>query len=101
MQLGLELGEMLKITGMRRAAKKRLTVLETARLAARAIALLRDGMGVTADDVSDWLEINGHPKLGNAAGSLFRDGSWVFTGKWRKSPRATNHARENRVWRLK
>ena len=55
----------------------------------------------TADDVSEWLELNGYPDLGPAAGSLIRGPDWEFTGRFVQSTRKTNHARLLRVWRLK
>jgi hypothetical protein len=56
--------------------------------------------GITADDVQQALAILGYELLGNAAGGIFRGREWVFTGRWRKSARVTNHGHQNRVWRL-
>ena len=56
---------------------------------------------VTADHVSQWLENEGLPDLGPAAGSLFRGKEWEFTGRFVQSTRKTNHARLLRIWRLR
>jgi hypothetical protein len=92
-------GERRKELGM---AHSRFTHEEVL-LLARAIAKLhafRHGT-VTADDVQKELIKRGLPPLGNAAGSLFRGDQWEFTGQWVKSHRVTNHARQNRTWRLR
>ncbi len=72
---------------------------------AREIALwvCRNCGDVTADDVYREMEVRGYnPELlGNAAGAIFRGEEFIFTGKWLKSERVTNHARMNRVWTIK
>ena len=86
-----------KERGMALAADAVPTLLDRAREYARSL-----GQGsVTADDVSEWLEQQGLPDLGPAAGSLFRGPEWEFTGRFVQSTRKTNHARLLRVWRLK
>ncbi len=69
---------------------------------AREIAreVVREKGAVTADDVQERLIHRGFPQMGNAAGSLFRGKAWECIG-WAKSPRRSNHAHQNRVWRLK
>lgn len=88
-----------KERGMALAADAVPTLLARARHLAVGVAV-RKGE-VTADDVSEWLELNGYPDLGPAAGSLFRGPEWEFTGRFVQSTRKTNHARLLRVWRLK
>jgi hypothetical protein len=39
--------------------------------------------------------------LGNAAGAVFPRSLFEFTGRWVKSARPSNHAHQNRVWKLK
>ena len=88
-----------KERGMALAADAAPTLLDRARAYAQATAIVRGS--VTADDVSEWLEQQGLPDLGPAAGSLFRGPEWEFTGRFVQSTRKTNHARLLRVWRLK
>ena len=88
-----------------------------------------DGMAIAADNVGDWLGIardiavelakkdperlcdadrvgkelyerHGIKSLGPAAGSLFKQRHWEFTGDRFLSERKSNHARELKVWRL-
>jgi hypothetical protein len=88
-----------KERGMALAADAAPTLLDRARDFAVEVAACKGT--VTADDVSEWLEANGYPDLGPAAGSLFRGPEWEFTGRFVQSTRKTNHARLLRVWRLK
>ena len=90
----LRQGELLKEEGMQTAADNRALTLKLARDYAYQVAL-RKGY-VTADDVS-----RAGYELGPAAGSLFRDGRFEFTGEWRKSAKVSNHARYLRVWKLR
>jgi hypothetical protein len=94
-------GEQRKESGIEFAATLRATLLQRAREAAYAIA--SECGEVTADDVFLRLEAQGFDasQLGNAAGSMFRGDVFEFTGHWRKSQRVSNHAHQNRVWRLK
>lgn len=89
--------------GMGLALASRLTLVEDVRVRVRAIALSRPDRTATADDVDTALAAirSTHSELGNAAGSIFRDGRWLCTGEWRSSTRLSNHARPIRVWRLK
>ena len=89
----------LKEQGMRQAADNDPTTLEYAREIAKMVARINGT--VTADDVQLRLNESGYGHLGPAAGSLFRGPDWIFTGDWRTSDRITNHARCNRVWRLR
>lgn len=95
-----EIGKGRKEDGLAQAALSRQDLLELAHTYAIAIAR-RYGL-VTFDDVFAAMQRDGlHPEeLGNAAGSVFRT-DFIFTGEWRKSERVSNHARVNRVWRLK
>lgn len=92
-----ELAEGFKADGMLAAAYRREDVLVVARTI--AIEVCRRKGEVTADDVYREMIRRGiePSELGNAAGSLFRVG-FVFTGRWKKSVRVSNHARMNRVW---
>lgn len=98
----LETGEELKASGMERAAKnpKR---METLRLAQKiAIDVGKRQTRVSIDDVLVEME---HLKLdfsslGPAAGNVFKDKRWIFTGNWEKSIRTSNHGRYNRIWTL-
>jgi len=94
----LPLGEQLKEVGIQQAVEPRDDLLGRARQIGRAVAIERGT--VTADDVQRRLIAEGSPPLGNAAGALFRGHEWEFTGQWKKSARVSNHARQNRVWRL-
>lgn len=96
-------GERAKRDGMDLAAKNRAKLLERVRMALVNIALSRASREATADDAQAWLIAAGYRphQLGNAAGSLFLKEDWLFTGRWRKSLRVTNHARQNRIWRLR
>lgn len=88
-----------KELGMAQARDSHEDVLALARDIAREHAT-RHGT-VTADNVQRALMQRGLPPLGNAAGSLFKGAAWEFTGEWIKSRRVTNHARQNRIWRLR
>ena len=88
-----------KDEGMRQAADNDPTTLEYAREIAKMVARINGT--VTADDVRLRLDESGYGHLGPAAGSLFRGPDWIFTGDWRTSDRISNHARMNRVWRLR
>src|SRR5262245_51976725 len=92
-------GQLQKEEGMELAASHDEPLLDKARRI--AIHLARHGQEITADDVQRALYIETGELLGNACGSLFRLDEWEFTGNWRPSPRTSNHARMNRVWRLK
>jgi hypothetical protein len=101
----LPLATFLREIGQSRAetAWGREDVLDLGRELARRLALERKDREVTADDVQLQLQGLGFGPgaLGNAAGSLFVGPEWQFTGLWRKSERASNHAHQNRVWRLR
>ena len=99
----LEAGEQLKEEGRRRAEESHFSVLEFARDGLENIARGRESREVTADDATRYLVDNGieHNALGASAGSLFRGKQWEFTGRWEKSKKASNHASDLRVWRLK
>jgi len=86
-------GERLKEQGMALAADNRGSLLEQAR--DYAYKLAKERRYVTADDVS-----RAGFELGPAAGSLFRDPRFSWTGRWRKSAKITNHARMIRIWEL-
>jgi hypothetical protein len=96
----LQAGEDLKATALDNAEKR--NALELGRQFAREAALRRADRTATADDAARGFLRIGKPAdfLGNSAGALFRGNEWEFTGRWQKSHRTTNHARQNRVWRL-
>ena len=69
-----------------------------------AVELCRRFGTVTMDDVQRELvarKICGIKDLGNAAGSVFRDRRFEFTGRRIKSARIHAHANEIKVWRLR
>ena len=92
-------GRRLKNEGIGKAARRRENILWAAREIARGVA--RTHGTVTADDVQARMILMGYPPLGNTAGAIFRSSEYEFTGEWRQSARVSNHARMNRVWRLK
>lgn len=90
-----------KEDGMAKAAKNKAALLAYARELATNHPLAR--VGITMDEVVEALVEEGKSErcLGSAAGSLFKGGSWEFTGERRRSKRMTNHARELKVWKYK
>ena len=89
----------LKQNGMEQAAINRPELLRTARTIARQIA--GDRGYVTADDVAKELIARNKPKLGPAAGSLFKPKEFEWTGLRVVSAQTTNRGRELKVWKLK
>ena len=76
-------------------------LLETAREIARDLAMNNPLRECHADAVGRELRRRGLPtSLGPAAGSLFKSKEWKFTGERIRSSRASNHAREIKVWQL-
>lgn len=103
-------GERLKRIGMERATWGKERLLGHAREIAHDVArgeLPRANgchtlYGVcTADDVAAQFEREGLEWLGNAAGQLFQDGNWTWTGKMVKSSRAHAHQNLLREWKWK
>jgi hypothetical protein len=79
---------------MEDTAAKRAQLLDQARECARRTA---DNKGsVTADDIDESVRV----ALGPAAGSIFKGGDFVFTGKRVTSTLPSNHSRELKVWKL-
>lgn len=94
--------EAAKRNGMELAASNRAAMLEDARKAARIIAASRADRRCTIDDVIGFLASSHlNWRLGNASGSVFKGGEFEFTGERIKSARASSHAREIKIWRLK
>lgn len=92
----------LKEQGMKVAADNRVGILQQARAIALELGRRHPRNECTADAVSMELQRRSLPSnLGPAAGSIFKDGNWYFTGQRIRSKRITNHAREIKVWRLK
>jgi hypothetical protein len=87
-----------KEAGMARAADKRPAELEYARTIAKQIARVRGE--VTADDVQAVLQAEGI-ELKNAAGSIFRDPAFEWTGRFHLSTRKESHRNRLLTWRLK
>jgi hypothetical protein len=89
--------------GMAFAIAKRSDLVDDVRVRVRALALGRVDRTATADDVDIALADlkRTHAELGPAAGAIFRDGCWRFTGQWQASNRDSNHGRPVRVWSLK
>lgn len=89
-----------KRDGMTRAAHHEHYLLNKAREIAREIAA-RKGE-TNSDEVSIELARRGYPDcIGPAAGSIFKSGDFVFTGRFVNSTRVTNHSRLLRVWALR
>jgi hypothetical protein len=83
----------LKNAGIERAAGNRAELLSEARRYAISIAKLKGT--VTADDIG-----RAGFELGPAAGAVFKDPRFKWTGEFRKSAKVKNHARLLRVWKL-
>ena len=99
-QFDLKQGEALKELGIMFASQNRLHELAIARKIAREIALKSPDHTCHMDLVQFRL-IDMGIDLGNSAGGLFKDSSqWVWTGRFVKSARKTNHARIIRIWKL-
>ena len=97
----LELGEALRDMGMARAASAKDDALALGRALCREAALKRHDRTATVDDATRGFMEYELPAtlLGNAAGSLFKGGGWVFVG-YTKSKRVTNHDHTKMIWRL-
>jgi len=82
-------------------AKSRREVLALAQQLARRIALSRESRETHMDDVQAALIGRGYTPadLGNAAGAVFRERCWRFTGRWTKSERVSSHRNDLRIWR--
>jgi len=93
-------GKQLKLKGMSKSAQKHKEALARVREAMFKVAFNYPRAGWTADDARFYAESN-CLDLGNAAGSVFTDGNWEFTGRWVPSQRPEAHRRYIRVWRLK
>lgn len=89
----------LKEQGMKQAAKNRPELLRIARTIAREIAVSQGT--VTADDVAAELVSRSLPRLGAAAGSVFKPKEFEWTGLRVVSEQTTNRGRELKVWKLK
>ena len=90
-----------KREGMDLAADNREADLALARRVAVGIAMASPDRTCHADQVGRALKRDyGIASLGPAAGSIFKGAQWQFTGERVLSVRATNHARELKVWRL-
>lgn len=95
----LALGIESKEWGMGLAARNRKSQLEFARAVAREIAMNNPLRECYIDPVQKvCIERGIH--LGNAAGSIFKSSEWVFTGKFIRSSRISNHASIRRIWKL-
>ncbi len=96
-------GEELKKQGMQKAEDHNKSLLSYAQAKAVELALQKEDRTISADDVMLDLISAGIPAdgLGPAAGGIFRGKAWEFTGQWIKSKRVSNHARQQRLWKLK
>jgi hypothetical protein len=100
-EFDLPKGLIRKEVGIERASSIREEALEYAKAIAYEIAMGRVSRECTIDDVQRVL-MPENIKLGMAAGAVFRDkGVWEFTGRYAKSPRVSNHARHNKIWRVR
>ena len=93
-----EMVTILKDRGITLAAENRSKTLRLCREYLYELAHRQET--VTADDAQRYVENANLSPLGNAAGSLFRERHWEFTG-WEPSKRTSNHTHLNRVWRLR
>jgi hypothetical protein len=102
-QMSLLEGMLLAEAGIDQAVSSREELIEAVRIGLIKIALKRANRCASADDADTVLAdlCCTHRDLGNAAGGLFRDGNWRYTGEWKPSVRTSNHARYVRVWQLK
>jgi hypothetical protein len=100
-------GACLKVRGMAAAAEARAGILDIVRQAAEAAPLCRTGITIQdayAVMVDQWgfdlyEVVDG---LGNAAGSVFKESAWEFTGQYRKvTLNRRSHHRDVKVWRLR
>jgi hypothetical protein len=94
-----QMGRMAKEEGMNLAAENKRYALIFARDIAEEIALKSPTRECTTDDVQKIIIAKGI-NLGNAAGSLFKESKWKFTGRFVESHRVSNHGRLLHVWRL-
>ena len=90
----------LRDEGLEIACQNKTDAVKYAQALAESIARSRQDGTCTIDDVQAVLIPEGII-LGMAAGSVFRGGSWFWTGEMRQSKRTTNHARPVKVWALK
>lgn len=92
--------ESLKQRGMDLAADNCPSPLQLARDIAEEICLT---VGVvSADGVGRLMKKrHGIDTLGPAAGSIFKEKRWKWTGQWIKSKRVSNHSRMLRVWTMR
>lgn len=93
--------EAARRAGMEKAATNKASLLKHARKVAKRLA--EGGEAISADDVAEALQGEGISvfALGSAAGSLFRESCWEWTGAFVKSRRTHAHSNLLRVWKLK
>ena len=90
-----------KEDGMKIAANANEDGLLIARNIAVQIALKHPNQECDADKVMQMLwDRYGISSIGNAAGSIFREAHWEFTGRMVQTTKKTNHGRRVMVWRL-
>jgi hypothetical protein len=87
--------------GIARASATRAELLDAAQRSARQICQERGEAYI--DDVYRRLELLGYntENLGPSAGGVFKRDEFIFTGRWVKSTRVSNHSRWVRIWRLR
>lgn len=90
----------LRDRGIERAADRNGRMVHTARQI--ALDICKEKGTATMDDVMEALIEKGHGAhcLGNAAGGIFRDKRFEFTGQWITSKRVWSRGNQLRVWRL-
>ena len=92
--------ERRKEKGMAMAANNKVILLRMAR--GIAMQLVQKHGTVHADMVGEEMWKQHQIKtLGPAAGALFKQKHWKFTGDWYPSARKSNHGRMLRIWSLK
>ena len=91
-----------KDDGMKLAANANKLFLLKAREYAFAIACRHPDSEVDVETVrEEFMRISGIRITGCWLGSLFKDGRFEFTGKWKQETHQGSHARVTRIWRLK
>ena len=94
-------GAARKEEGINLAQTRRGVILAAAKRIAVQVA--KEHGEVTSDEVFLGLREEGFDplELGSASGSVFRGKEFIFSGRWKKSWRVSNHASDLRVWVLR
>lgn len=89
-----------KIEGIDKASRNQHYLLNKAREIAKELAASKGE--TNTDEVGIELANRGYPDcIGPAAGAIFKNSEWVWTGRFINSTRVSNHSRLIRVWALR